>query len=84
MTRSECLRTDKFALMSETWNTFIHNTQAYYKSDENISVDEQLFLTKVRCCFTQYMPNKLQIYGIKFSLVVSMSTQNILQTIFRI
>lgn len=34
----------------------------------NISIDEQLFPTKVRCRFTQYMPNKPDKFGIKFWL----------------
>ena len=32
----------------------------------NLTVDEQLFPTKVRCKFTQYIPSKPDKFGIKF------------------
>ena len=76
--RSERLQTDKFALISEIWNRFISNSQACYKPYENISIDEQLFPTKVRCRFTQYMPNKPHKFGIKFWLAVDVQTKYIL------
>ena len=66
--RSQRLKTDKFALISKIWNQFIENNQACYKPDANITVDEQLFSTKTRCQFTQYMPNKPDKFGIKFWL----------------
>ncbi|KAL2730766.1 piggyBac transposable element-derived protein 4-like [Vespula squamosa] len=34
----------------------------------NLTVDEQLFPTKVRCKFIQYMPNKPDKFDIKFLL----------------
>lgn len=78
--RSEKLCTDKFTLISETWNRFINNSQACYKLYENISIDEQLFLTKARCRFTQYMPNKPHKFGIKFWLAVDVKTKYILNS----
>lgn len=66
--RSERLKTDKFALISKIWEKFIENSQACYKPDANITIDEQLFPTKARCRFTQYMPNKPDKFGIKFWL----------------
>ncbi|XP_025160794.1 piggyBac transposable element-derived protein 4-like [Harpegnathos saltator] len=66
--RSERLKTDKFALISKIWEKFIENSQACYKPDANITIDEQLFPIKARCRFTQYMPNKPDKFGIKFWL----------------
>lgn len=78
MERSERLRTDKFALISEIWNKFIYNSQFCYKPHENISIDEQLFPTKARCKFTQYMPKKPQKFGIKFWLAVDVNSKYII------
>lgn len=66
--RSKRLNTNKFALISKIWEKFIENSQACYKPDANITIDEQLFPTKARCQFTQYMPNKPDKFGIKFWL----------------
>ncbi|CAK9832670.1 PiggyBac transposable element-derived protein 4 [Anthophora retusa] len=66
--RSQRLQTDKFALVSEVWKKFIENSQMCYKPGATITVDEQLFPTKTRCRFTQYMPNKPNKFGIKFWL----------------
>ncbi|KAL2731785.1 piggyBac transposable element-derived protein 4-like [Vespula squamosa] len=63
--RSKRLCIDKFALISEIWSKFINNSHVCYKPYENISIDKQLFPTKARCCFTQYMPNKLHKFSIK-------------------
>lgn len=76
--RSERLQTDKFALISEIWNRYISNSQACYKPYKNISIDEQLFPTKDRYRFTQYMPNEPHKFGIKFWLEVDVQTKYIL------
>ena len=60
------LSSDKFALMSHVWGSFVNNCVACYKPGLNITVDEQLFPTKARCRFTQYMANKPDKFGIKF------------------
>jgi hypothetical protein len=64
--RLERLKVDKFALISNVWDQFIENSQICYKPGAYITVDEQLFPTKARCRFTQYMPNKPFKFGIKF------------------
>ncbi|KAL2723911.1 piggyBac transposable element-derived protein 4-like [Vespula squamosa] len=51
---------------SHVWKRFIENSQISY--DLNLTVDEQLFSTKVGCRFTQYIPSKLDKFGIKFWL----------------
>ena len=60
------------------WNRFISNSQACYKQYENISIDEQLFPTKVQCKFTQYTPNKPHKFSIKCWLAVDVQTKHIL------
>ena len=69
-TRSQRLMTDKFALVSTMWNRFIENCKASYRPGENITINEQLFPTKARCPFTQYIASKPDKYGIKFWLAV--------------
>ena len=61
-TRRTRLTEDKFALVSEVWNSFIKNAIACYKPGPDITVDEQLFPTKSRCRFTQYMKNKVGLH----------------------
>lgn len=73
--RSQCLKTGKFALVSVVWDKFIKNSQICFKPGANITVDEQLFPTKARCRFTQYMPNKPQKFGIKFWLTSDVETK---------
>ncbi|XP_077127776.1 uncharacterized protein LOC143783244 [Ranitomeya variabilis] len=69
-TRSERLQMDKFALFSTVWDRFIANCIACYKPGPYITVDEQLFPSKTRCPFTQYMPSKPDKYGHKYWLAV--------------
>ena len=44
-------------------------------------IDEQLFPTKSRCRFTQYMPNKSDKFGSKFWLAVDVESKYILNAI---
>ncbi|XP_013170332.1 PREDICTED: piggyBac transposable element-derived protein 4-like [Papilio xuthus] len=74
-TRLERLKTDKFTHISDVWNRFIINSQNNYRPGAHITVDEQLFPTKARCRFTQYMPNKPFKFGIKFWLASDVSTK---------
>ena len=75
-TRSQCLMTDQFALVSTMWNQFIENCKASYRPGENITIDEQLFPTKARCPFTKYNASKPDKILIKFWLAVD-SKKNI-------
>ena len=77
-TRSERLVTDKFALFSTIWNIFIENCKSNYVPNSNITIDEQLFPTKARCPFTQYMANKPVKFGVKFWLAVDASYKYLL------
>ena len=80
-TRLSRLRMDKFALISAVWVKFIKNCVICYKPGENITVDEQLFPTKARCRFMQYMANKPEKFGIKFWLAVDVKSKYILNAI---
>ncbi|XP_033319032.1 uncharacterized protein LOC117216437 [Bombus bifarius] len=73
--RSQRLKNDKFALISTVWDKFIENSQNCYKPGANITIDKQLFPTKVRCRFTQYLPNKPDKFGIKFWLASDVQTK---------
>ncbi|KAJ8399401.1 hypothetical protein AAFF_G00411130 [Aldrovandia affinis] len=68
------LTTDKFALMTEVCERFVHNSIACYKPGPDITMDEQLFPAKAQCCFTQYMPNKSDKFGNKFWLAPDVKT----------
>lgn len=73
--RSSRLQQCKFALFSEIWNAFTHNCEQHYIPNENLTVDEQLFPTKSRCRFTQYMGNKPDKFGIKFWIIADVETK---------
>ncbi|XP_066516461.1 piggyBac transposable element-derived protein 4-like [Hoplias malabaricus] len=79
-TRATRLMTDKFAMISEIFNKFVQNCIASYTPGQNITVDEQLFPTKTRCRFTQYMPNKPDKFGIKFWVAADSVTNYMLNT----
>ena len=64
--RSERLRIDKFALFSMVWNRFVENSIACFKPGSFLTVDEQLFPSKARCPFTQFMASKPYKYGQKY------------------
>lgn len=76
--RSQRLKSNKFALISEIWDRFIENSQNCYKPGAYLTVDEQLFPTKTRCRFTQYMPNKPDKFGIKFWLASDVNSKYII------
>ena len=80
-TRSARLQTGKFALISDIWNRFVDNSISHYKLGENITIDEQLSSTKSRCMYTQYMPNKPDMFCIKFWLAVDVESKYILNAI---
>ena len=53
-------------MIPEVWDRFMGNNKNCYKPGANITVNEQLFPTKARCRFTQYIPNKPDKFGIQF------------------
>ncbi|KAJ8867173.1 hypothetical protein PR048_033037, partial [Dryococelus australis] len=70
---------DKFGLVSEICKTFVNNCIICYKPTDNIEIDEQLFPSKCRCPFTQYMPNKPGKFGAKYWLAVDAKNRSILK-----
>ncbi|CAK1600205.1 unnamed protein product [Parnassius mnemosyne] len=70
-TRNTRLYTDKFAMVSDIWNKFIENCEMCYIPGENMTVEEQLFPSKTRYRFLQYITNKPDKFGIKFLLLVN-------------
>ena len=76
--RNQRLQTNKFALISEIWDRFIENSQSCYKPGAYVTVDEQLFPSKARCRFTQYMPNKPDKFGIKFWLTSDIESKYVI------
>lgn len=62
-------------MISEVWNKFIHNSISCYKPGENLTADKQLFSTKVRCRFLQFMSNKPDKFGIKVWLCVDVDSK---------
>ena len=76
-TRRRRLSGDKFALFSEIWVKFINNSKRFFKPHAYLSVDEQLYPTKVRCKFLQFMRNKPDKFGIKFWILVDCTSKYI-------
>jgi len=74
-TRSERIKEDKFCMMSWVLSRFVENCQKAFIPDVSLTVDEQLFPTKARCRFTQYMPNKPDKFGIKFWILAELSSK---------
>ena len=74
-TREERIKKDKFCLMSWVLERFVENSQKAYIPYDSLTVDEQLFPTKARCRFTQYMPNKPDKFGIKFWILAEVQSK---------
>jgi len=74
-TRSTRLQTDKFCMASFVFDRFVVNSQKCYVPEESLTIDEQLFPTKARCRFTQYMPNKPDKFGIKFWILAELNSK---------
>lgn len=77
-TRRRRLRGDRFALFSEIWDRFICNSKRFFKPNAYLTIDEQLYPTKVRCRFLQFMPNKPDKFGIKFWLLVDCTSKYVI------
>uniref|UniRef100_A0A3P9KCK2 PiggyBac transposable element-derived protein domain-containing protein n=1 Tax=Oryzias latipes TaxID=8090 RepID=A0A3P9KCK2_ORYLA len=65
-TRMEQVGTDKFAAISNVWGSFVANCIKSFNPGRYITIDKQLFPTKTRCCFLQYIATKPDKFGIKF------------------
>ncbi|XP_030609928.1 uncharacterized protein LOC115797483 [Archocentrus centrarchus] len=65
-TRNERVANDWFAAVSDIWGSFVTNCITSYNPGRHITIDEQLFPTKTRCCFLQYIATNPDKCGIKF------------------
>ncbi|KAI5618751.1 dual specificity protein phosphatase 26 isoform X1 [Silurus asotus] len=74
-TRAERVKTDKFAAISDIWTRFNKNCAESFTPGEHMTIDEQLFPTKVRCPFTQYIATKPDKFGIKFWMATDLETK---------
>uniref|UniRef100_A0AAV2MH86 PiggyBac transposable element-derived protein domain-containing protein n=1 Tax=Knipowitschia caucasica TaxID=637954 RepID=A0AAV2MH86_KNICA len=79
--RQARLASDKFALITDVWRDFVTNSIRCYRPGENVTVDEQLYPTKARCRFTQYMANKPDKFGIKFWMAADVDSKYFLNGI---
>ena len=62
-------------MISDTWNAFIENYKKCCIPSFDLTIDEQLFPCKTQCPFVQYMPNKPDKFGIKFWLLVDVTSK---------
>ncbi|KAL4008950.1 hypothetical protein ACER0C_002802 [Sarotherodon galilaeus] len=76
-TRSDRAKTDKFAAVSSVWGSFVTNCIMCYNPGLHITVDEQLFPSKTRCCFLQYIASKPDRFGIKFWVACDLKSKYI-------
>nr|XP_046234448.1 uncharacterized protein LOC124053391 [Scatophagus argus] len=74
-TRTERAQTDKFAAISDIWGWFVSNCITSYIPGRHITIDEQLFPSKTRCCFLQYTASKPDKFGIKFWVACDLKTK---------
>uniref|UniRef100_A0A674PP83 PiggyBac transposable element-derived protein domain-containing protein n=2 Tax=Takifugu rubripes TaxID=31033 RepID=A0A674PP83_TAKRU len=74
-TRSERAQTDKFAAISNIWGLFVTNCITSYIPGRHITIDKQLFPSKTRCCFLQYIASKPDKFGIKFWVACDLKTK---------
>jgi len=72
-TLSERIKEDKFCMISQVLSRFVENCQKAFIPDVSLTVDEQLFPTKARCRFTQFMPNKPDKFCIKFWILAELN-----------
>ncbi|XP_054631006.1 uncharacterized protein LOC129180496 isoform X2 [Dunckerocampus dactyliophorus] len=80
-TRSERVGTDRFAAVSDVWGSFVSNCITSYNPGRYITIDEQLFPTKSRCCFLQYIATKPDKFGIKFWVACDLKSKYVCNVI---
>ena len=77
-TRNQRYRNDKFAPIREIFLIFQEQIALLYWPNDSITVDEQLFPSRNRCPFLQYMPNKPAKFGIKFWMAADSTSRYVL------
>lgn len=73
-TRSDRLKNDKLAAISELFQLFVNNCQSNYTLGTYVCIDEMLIGYRGRCSFIIYMPQKPDKYGLKLLLLVDAAT----------
>ncbi|XP_005917063.3 uncharacterized protein LOC121813594, partial [Haplochromis burtoni] len=76
-TRCDRAKTDKFAAISSVWGSFVTNCITCYNPGLHITIDEQLFPSKTRCSFLQYIASKPDKFGIKFWVACDLKSKYI-------
>ena len=66
---------DKFAPIRDVFERFSSLCQCNYICDFSLTVDEQLMPCKSRCPSIMFIPNKPDKYGIKFRVLVDVSSK---------
>ena len=79
MERRGNLFQNKFAHISQLWNSFISNCQKAFIPQWNMTVDEQLLPCRAQCKFIQHMANKSDIFDLKFWLAVDVENKYLIQ-----
>ncbi|XP_047661136.1 uncharacterized protein LOC125139776 [Tachysurus fulvidraco] len=74
-TRAERVKTDKFAAISYIWTRFNKNCAESFTPGEHMTINEQLFPTKVRCPFSRYIATKPGKFGINFWMATDLETK---------
>ncbi|XP_030580344.1 uncharacterized protein LOC115776720 [Archocentrus centrarchus] len=64
-------------LRGVTKGSFVTNCIASYNPGRHITIDEQLFPSKTRCCFLQYIATKPDKFGIKFWVACDLKSKYI-------
>lgn len=80
-TRNARRENDKYAPLRALWETVTNNFTKCFFPKGSVTVDEQLFSTKSRCSFIQYMPQKPGKFGLKFWLICDTSTSYVLNAV---
>ncbi|XP_041833685.1 uncharacterized protein LOC121634792 [Melanotaenia boesemani] len=80
-THSERAETDRFAAVADIWRSFVSNCISSYNPGRHITIDEQLFPSKTRCCFLQYIATKLDKFGIKFWVACDLKSKYVCNVI---
>uniref|UniRef100_A0A672F7B2 PiggyBac transposable element-derived protein domain-containing protein n=2 Tax=Salarias fasciatus TaxID=181472 RepID=A0A672F7B2_SALFA len=80
-TRSERVKTDRFAAISDVWKSFVANCISSYTPGRYITIDQQLFPTKTRCSFLAYSATKPDKFGIKFWVACDLKSKYVCNVI---
>ena len=66
-------------MISEIFDRVVENSISAYHPEVNLTIDEQLLPSKARCPFLQYMPNKPDKFGMKFSVLCDTDSKYVLK-----